>query len=316
MSAHIRTRIMTNFLLGLSFVAPAGCASLRATSCEQTAALLAHRAVTDRTPDDSELHAAVAAIDRELRASLDIDADDTAIGLFDLRSARFAFLRGDTPFYAASVPKIAILLAWFDTRPEAAAALDEQTRHELGLMIKRSSNEMAARYSEMIGLEEIGRVLQADRYRLYEAERDGGLWVGKHYSKDSQRLPDPVCGLSHAATARQLIRYFLMLERGELVSPVASAAMRDIFDSPDIEHTDTKFVKGLVGRNLHILRKSGTWDVWHGDVARIAGEDRTYLLAALVHHPKGEEYCVALAARIDDLLGGAAPSSVDPPAAD
>ena len=69
--------------------------------------------------------------------------------------------------------------------------------------------------------------------------------MGKHYGKDSERYCDPVGNNSHAATVRQLLRYFLMLEQGKLVSPEASKKMREIFASPDIPHDDIKFVKGL-----------------------------------------------------------------------
>ena len=61
---------------------------------------------------------------------------------------------------------------------------------------------------------------------------------------------------SHGATVRQLLRYYLLLEQGRLVSPEASKTMRDIFASPDIPHVNDKFVKGLAGRDVQVLRKS------------------------------------------------------------
>jgi len=45
------------------------------------------------------------------------------------------------------VPKLGILLAWFQLHPESTRQLDPDIRYELGLMIKVSSNEMAAKYS-------------------------------------------------------------------------------------------------------------------------------------------------------------------------
>ena len=48
---------------------------------------------------------------------------------------------------------------------------------------------------------------------------------------------------------RQLLRFYLLLEQGKLVSPEASKAMREIFASPDIPHEENKFVKGLAGRD-------------------------------------------------------------------
>lgn len=252
--------------------------------------------------NDPDLLASLAKIDREIRKQFDIEPDDTAVGVYDLRSGKAAMLRADTPFYAASIPKIAILLAYFDTHSEATTSLDDATRRELGLMIKQSSNEMAAKYSAIVGLAEIARVVQLPRYALYDANREGGLWVGKHYSKDTERNPDPLCGHSHAATIRQLLRYYIMLEEEQLVSPAASKVMREIFESAAIEHDVAKFMKGLEGRDVQVIRKSGTWESWHGDTAVVNGAGRHYIIAALVHHEKGQEYCEQLAPRIDDLM--------------
>lgn len=109
--------------------------------------------------------------------------------------------------YAASVAKIGILLAYFELHPEAATQLDATTRHELGLMAKISSNEMAAKYSREMGLREIQQVL--NKYGFYDASRGGGIWMGKHYGPNSERFGDPVADHSHAATVRQLLRYYL-----------------------------------------------------------------------------------------------------------
>jgi hypothetical protein len=43
-------------------------------------------------------------------------------------------LHPDREEYAASVPKIGILLAYFQLHPEASTNVDGTTRHELGLM--------------------------------------------------------------------------------------------------------------------------------------------------------------------------------------
>ena len=87
-----------------------------------------------------------------------------------------------------------------------------------------------------------------DSYDLYNTNHGGGIWVGKHYGQGHERYGDPIGDNSHAATVRQLLRYFLMLEQGKLVSAAASKTMREIFASPDIPHDDIKFVKGLAGR--------------------------------------------------------------------
>ena len=79
--------------------------------------------------------------------------------------------------------------------------------------------------------------------------------------------------------------------------------MREIFESPDLPHDQIKFVKGLAGRkNLHIIRKWGTWEDWLHDCAIVTGPHRHYILVALTHHPKGDEYLEQLARKADELL--------------
>lgn len=254
------------------------------------------------TPTDPALQATLESLDARLRTSLDIAAGHTAVGLIDLTSGRVALLRPDAIDYAASLAKIAILLAWFDAHP-APTELDTATRHELGLMIKVSDNALAAKYSQALGLKHIQAVLA--RYGLYDAAHGGGLWMGKHYSKGSERYPDPVGGHSHAATVRQLLRFYLLLEQDQLVTPAACQAMREIFLSPDIPHVPDKFVLGLAGRERTIRRKAGWWEDWRHDTAVVEGSGRHYLLVAMTHDVKGEDYLVALAPAVDDLLAPA-----------
>jgi beta-lactamase class A len=285
------------------------------------------------TPVDPTLQTQLENIDSTLRAKYGMTTKQTAVGLLDLRTCRLAMIRPDREEYGASVPKIGILLAYFQLRPAAAKNLDALTRHELGLMIKASSNEMAAKFSQELGLKQIRQVL--DSYHFYDAHHGGGIWVGKHYGVDTERVGSPVGDNSHAATVRQLLRYYLLMEQGRLVSPAASKTMLEIFASPDIPPDDNKFVKALAGpsprrsdavhggiagrgqasgsgdeqgsghaggRDVQILRKSGSWENWLHDTAIITGPGRHYILVALTQHPKGDEYLVDLAVAVDDLM--------------
>jgi beta-lactamase class A len=209
-------------------------------------------------------------------------------------------VRPDQEEYAASVAKIGILLAWFKLRPESATNLSAEARHELGLMVKASSNEMAAKFSQELGLTNIQQVLNSMHF--YDTNHSGGIWVGKHYGKGGERYGDPVADNSHAVTVRQALRFFLLLEQGKLVSPAASKTMRELFASPDIPHDDIKFVKALTPRKVEIIRKWGTWEDWFHDAAVITGPGRHYILVGLTRHPKGDDYLVDLATRVDDLL--------------
>ena len=259
-----------------------------------------HYVLDYTTPVDPALQAKLEQLDAGLRAKFGMTTNQTAVGVLDLNTLRLAMIHPDREEYAASVPKVGILLAYFELHPGAATNLDAQTRHELGLMIKVSSNEMAAKFSRQMGLKQVQAVLNA--YHFYDTNQGGGIWVGKHYGKGDQRYGDPVGDHSHAATVRQLLRYFLMLEQGKLVSPAASKTMREIFASPDIPHSDNKFVKGLAGRDAQIIRKSGSWQDWLHDTAVVTGGGRHYILVALTRHPRGDEYLVALAQGVDDLM--------------
>lgn len=254
-----------------------------------------------QTRPDAGLQATLERVDGALREKLDVPADAVAVGLVDLRTARVAWLRPDAGDYAASVPKIGILLAWFATHPAAAKVMDADVRRELGEMIKRSSNEAATRFSRELGISRVQAVL--DAHGFYDAKRGGGIWFGKHYGRDSERVRDPVGGNTHAATVRQLLRFYLLLEQDRLVSPEASAAMRDIFCSSGIPHIEDRFVKGLAGREREIRRKSGWWEQWSHDTAVVTGGGRHYILVALTRHPRGTAYLEALAPALDDALG-------------
>jgi beta-lactamase class A len=254
------------------------------------------------TPTDAALQGRLEAIDAKLRGQYGMTTEQAAVGVLDLRHLRLAMVHPDRIDYAASVAKVGILLAYFQLHPEAATHLDPQARHELGLMAKSSNNELAAKFSRELGLRQIQEVLNS--YHFYDTNHGGGIWMGKHYGSGGERIGDPLSDHSHAATVRQLLRYFLLLEQGKLVSPEASKTMREIFASPDIPHDNIKFVKGLAGRDVQIIRKWGTWEDWFHDSAVITGPGRHYILVALTHHPKGDEYLEELAKAVDDLMAG------------
>jgi beta-lactamase class A len=252
------------------------------------------------TPVDARLQRKLEGIDAKLRETYGMTTEQTAVGVLDLKRQRLAMIHPDRIEYAASVPKVGILLAYFQLHPEAATSLDPETRHELGLMAKASNNEMAAKFSREMGLREIQKVL--DSYSFYDAQHGGGIWVGKHYGPNSERIGDPVADHSHAATVRQLLRFYLLLDQGKLVSPEASKTMLEIFASPDIPHDDIKFVKGLAGRDVSIIRKWGSYEDWLHDSAVITGKNRRYILVALTKHAKGDEYLVDLSRAVDDEM--------------
>jgi beta-lactamase class A len=282
------------------FMAIAFCLSGSESAGGQATPPFAKYVLDYNTPTNAALQSQLEAIDAKLRGQYGMTTEQTAVGVLDLKGLRLAMVHPDRMDYAASVAKVGILLAYFQLHPEAAEHLDPQTRHELGLMAKASSNEMAAKYSRELGLRQIQQVLNS--YHFYDTNHGGGIWVGRHYGGVGERIGDPLTDNSHAATVRQLLRYFLMLEQGKLVSPAASKTMREIFASPDIPHDNIKFVKGLAGRDVQIIRKWGTWENWFHDTAVITGPGRQYILVAMTRHTKGDEYLVELAQAVDDLM--------------
>lgn len=254
------------------------------------------------TPVDPVLQKKVEAIDTELRAKFGMTSEQTAVGVLDLEHLKLAMIHPDRIIYAASLAKVGILLAYFQTHPEAATQLDPQTEKELGMMAKQSNNEMATKFSTVLTIKTVQDVLNS--YDLYNKDHGGGIWFGKHYGPGTERILDPVGHNSHAATVRQLMRFWLWLEQGKLVSPAASQKMREIFASPSLAPDNIKFVKGLAGRNVQIIRKWGSWDNWYHDSAIITGPGRHYILVGLTEHPKGDEYLELLAQRVDDLMQG------------
>ncbi len=251
---------------------------------------------------DAELQTELEALESRIAEDLNIPPAARAFGVLDLSDLRVAMIRPDEMFYGASVPKICIVMAYFATHPEAVENLDPEVERELKLIIKRSDNELAAKYGKIVGLDAIQEMLQSRQYRFYDKEHGGGFWCGKHYGIAEPRMGDPVHDHSHGVTVRQCLRYYLMMEQGRLVNAQVCARLKEIFAAPELEFHDKDFVRGLAGRDVKILRKGGLWEDWHLDTARIQHGRRAYILAGMVHHPNGEQYLAQMAAAVDDLL--------------
>ena len=105
----------------------AGCASL----APEMKPSLNNYAIAYDTPLDAASQVKLEAIDADLRGKYGISTQQTAVGVLDLKSLRLAMIHPDRIEYAASVPKIGILLAYFDLHPEATTNLSTQVRHAL-----------------------------------------------------------------------------------------------------------------------------------------------------------------------------------------
>ncbi|MCF8367534.1 MAG: class A beta-lactamase-related serine hydrolase [Bacteroidales bacterium] len=234
-----------------------------------------------------------------------IEQKKMAVGLVDLRDpakAKYARVNGNVMMYAASLPKIAVLLAAEDAMEKGEMEETDEIKSDLRLMISKSDNAAATRMIDRLGYEKIENVLTDPRYDLYDEDYGGGLWVGKRYAKLGERYPDPIKGLSHAATVSQVCRYYYMLAYGKLVSYERSKVMLEMMVSPDLHH---KFVNTLdkVEPKAKLFRKSGTWKNFHTDSVLVWGpEGKRYILVALIEDPEGEMICRQLVTTAETVL--------------
>jgi beta-lactamase class A len=202
-----------------------------------------------------------------------------------LDKPRVAAVNGDEMQYAASLPKIAILLGAFVEIEQGEMKLDKDTRESLTRMIRVSSNEDATRMLNRVGKQRLLGILQSGRFHLYDPHVNGGLWVGKEYGKSAAYQRDPLHNLSHGATAMQTARFYYLLETGKLVGPELTREMKSMLGNPGIHH---KFVKGLADYpDARIYRKSGSWRQWHADSAIVEAQGHKYIIVALAEDPNG-----------------------------
>lgn len=225
------------------------------------------------------------------------------VDITDLQHPKVAGVNPDVMLYAASMPKIAILLGAFVKIESGEMSLDDETRSELTRMIRKSSNEAATAVLKLVGIENLAEILQSDKYRLYDPEHNGGLWVGRDYSGGPLWRRDPLNNISHGATAMQAARFYYLAVTGRLVSEQYFDDLAEIMSNPGIAH---KFVKGIKESNpdAEIYRKSGTWKKFHADSGVIVDKERgyQYIIVALVEHPKGADGLARFAAVVDETL--------------
>lgn len=227
------------------------------------------------------------------------------VGLVDMSdplAPRFASVNGDHMMYAASLPKIAILLAVVDAIDKGQVKLSKEVDQMLSSMIRVSSNTSSTALIDLVGYDKISSTLQDKKYKLYDKSEGGGLWVGKRYAAGGKRNPDPMKGLSHAATADQVCKYYYMMAYGKLISPERSEQMLGYLKDPQLHH---KFVNTLerLEPGATFYRKSGTWQNFHADSIMVVGKKwRNYILVALVDDHQGESIMRELAGEVDQLL--------------
>ncbi len=233
-----------------------------------------------------------------------VEQGNLSVALVDMSNPerlRYAARNDNRMRYAASLPKIAIMLGVFDQIEQGNLEYTPKLKKKLERMIRYSDNPASSELIERIGFDNIANTLRDPRYELYDPDRAGGLWVGKDYGGPLGYWErDPINNISHGATARQVARFMVMLERGSLVSPWASKEMKEIMGHPAIHH---KFVLGLDARpRSRIFRKSGTWKNWHADAAIVERDGKKYVAVALLESTAAKGVLSKLIVRMDDLI--------------
>jgi beta-lactamase class A len=255
------------------------------------------------TASDEELQAELENLVREQGLWPAVERGELALLLAivtDPTQPRLAELNGHKMMYAASLPKIAILLGAAVAIEDGRLELDDKLHKDLVDMIRYSCNPCATRVLELVGREELINLLQSPDYDFYDASGEGGLWVGKDYAAGTAYHRDPLNHLSHGATAFQVARFYYKLNTGTLVSPEVTELMLEALSKPGIKH---KFVKGLQGfLGATIFRKSGTWKNYHADSALVQFRDQTYIIVGLAHNRNGGTWLTKLAAPINELV--------------
>ena len=235
----------------------------------------------------------------------------TLVDITDPTRPLLAEVNGRRMLYAASLPKIAILLGAFERLAEQGASPDAEMEGRLTRMIRHSSNVDATAVLDFVGGHYLADLLVSDRYALYK-EGTGGLWVGKPYGSAPAFYRDPQFGISHGATSHEVARFYYMLDTGRLVSPESCARMKAIMSDPAIPH---KFVAGLnsIDSEARIYRKSGTWRTYHSDSALIERQGRRYIAVALANDANAGQWLPRLLVAMDKAVfarAGHMPESV------
>lgn len=229
-----------------------------------------------------------------------------AVGIVDLSNPeipRFARVNGSHMMYAASLPKIAILLAATDAIEKGELKETVEVKKDMRVMISKSNNQAATRMIDRLGYEKLEAVMTDPKYDFYDEDQGGGLWVGKRYGGGGLTNREPLKNLSHAASVTQVCRFYYLLANGKLVNEKRSMQMLDMLENPELHH---KFVNTLdqIAPRARLFRKSGSWRTYHSDSVLVWGEspERRYILVALIDDPNGEQIIRDLVKPIEKVL--------------
>jgi len=214
---------------------------------------------------------------------------------------KLAMLNGDDLFYAASIPKLAILWGLFKRIELGEIPLTKELLDEARKMMSISSNESATFLYKLVGPRFILDLLLSPPFKFYDPKNGGGIWIGKEYGKGSAIMRDPVGNYAHAATAVQIVRFYYLFDRGDLVPLPLKPYMEQALNKPELIH---KFVKGLqsIAPHADLLRKSGSWGNMHADSALISHDGKKYIIVAWMNHIQGYLWLEDIVKMVDGIV--------------
>ena len=228
-----------------------------------------------------------------------------AVGLVDLTDParpRFAQVNGQIMMYAASLPKLAILLVACQGFEDGSLKETPRIRADLIEMIRRSDNFAASQVVARIGLPKIERLILDPPYRFYDTRKGGGIWLGSSFGRDGQHNPEPLKNLLQAATVNQVCRFYYLLAYGRLINPERSRQMLKILAFPDLHDKFVSALEGAVPPN-YLYRKSGEFRIWHSDSILVWDKTwRRYILVSMVEDRQGEQILRKLAPLVEQIL--------------
>ncbi len=117
-----------------------------------------------------------------------------AVGLVDISDSsniKFARVNGDVMMYAASLPKLAILMAAAQSLEDGTLQETPEILHDMRIMISQSDNPAATRMIDRMGFGKIETVLTDVRYELYDPQRGAVSGSEKDAPKRANVIPIP-----------------------------------------------------------------------------------------------------------------------------
>jgi len=224
------------------------------------------------------------------------------VDLSDVNQPKYAQVNDTVMMYSASLPKIAVMLTVMNEINRGTIKETSTISKHIDKMINESNNESATALINLVGFSKIRNILTDDQYKLYDSSKNGGLWVGKKYSRlYPEAHPDPINKLLHGANILQVCRFYYMMAYGKLIDYNSSKKMLGYMDSPAINN---KFVSQfkIIDPAATLYRKYGDWLTYHSDSVLVWGENRRYIAVIIANDTYGELTLRNLIVEIDQLI--------------